>query len=115
MSRVDAVAPLKARDGEPAFAEPWQAQVMAVAAALVAAGHFSAATWSNALGAEIARANAAGQPDNAETYYQCALEALEHLLKAHDLTDATELATRKEAWIDAYEHTPHGQPVELKR
>lgn len=113
MNRVEAVAPLKARDGEPAFAEPWQAQVMAVAAALVAAGRFSAADWSNALGAEIARAEAAGRPDNAETYYRCALEALEHLAKAHDLTDSTALGVRKAAWIEAYEHTPHGKPVEL--
>jgi hypothetical protein len=25
-----------------------------------------------------------------------------------------ELRTRKEAWADAYRHTPHGRPVELR-
>jgi hypothetical protein len=25
------------------------------------------------------------------------------------------LAARKAAWIEAYEHTPHGEPVELKQ
>lgn len=109
------ITPLKCRDGEPAFAEPWQAQVMGVAAALVAAGRFTAADWSDTLGAEIVKANAAGAPDNAATYYQCALEALERLSKERSLTDADSLATRKAAWIEAYEHTPHGQPVVLDR
>jgi nitrile hydratase accessory protein len=113
LNRAD-IAPLKCRDGEPAFAEPWQAQVMAVASALVAAGRFTAAQWSDTLGAEIAKANAAGAPDNSATYYQCALEALEHLSKARALTNADALAARKAAWIEAYEHTPHGQPVELR-
>lgn len=106
--------PLVCRDGEPAFAEPWQAQVIAVASALVAAGRFSAAQWSETLGAEIARANAVGAADNADTYYRSALEALERLAQEQALTDAGSLAARKAAWIDAYEHTPHGQPVELK-
>lgn len=114
MNRAD-IAPLKCRDGEPAFAEPWQAQVMGVAAALVAAGRFSAAEWSDTLGAEIVKANTAGAPDNATTYYQCALEALERLSKERALTNADALAARKAAWIEAYEHTPHGQPVMLSR
>lgn len=113
LSRADP-APLKCRDDEAAFAEPWQAQVMAVASALVAAGRFTAAQWSETLGAEIAKANAAGAPDNAATYYQSALEALERLSKEQALTDAAQLSARKSAWIEAYEHTPHGQPVELK-
>jgi len=109
------LSPLKARDGEPIFAEPWQAQVIALAAALVAEGRFSAAQWSAALGAEIRRASQAGAPDTTATYYQCALDALERLAREQALTDATALAMRKAAWIEAYEHTPHGQPVELKR
>jgi nitrile hydratase accessory protein len=106
-------SPLFRRDDEPAFAEPWQAQVMAVAAALVAAGRFTAAQWSDTLGAEIARANAAAAPDNAGTYYHCALEALERLSKEQSLTNADALAARKAEWVEAYEHTPHGQPVTL--
>lgn len=109
------ISPLKARDGEPAFAEPWQAQVIALASALVTKGRFSAAEWSDTLGDEIRRANAGGAPDTASTYYQCALEALERLSKNHALTNDAQLAARKEAWIEAYEHTPHGQPVVLDR
>jgi hypothetical protein len=31
------------------------------------------------------------------------------------LANRTELVARKEAWADAYRHTPHGKPVELTR
>jgi hypothetical protein len=31
------------------------------------------------------------------------------------MTDIDSLLERKEAWADAYRHTPHGHPVELKR
>lgn len=114
MSAAD-LSPLKARDDEPAFAEPWQAQVIALAAALVAEGRFSAAQWSETLGEEIRRANRDGASDTTATYYRCALDALERLAQEQALTDASELTARKAAWIEAYEHTPHGQPVELKR
>jgi hypothetical protein len=32
---------------------------------------------------------------------------------AKGLTDALALKERKDAWADAYRHTPHGRPVEL--
>jgi len=41
------------------------------------------------------------------------LAALERLVTARKLTDGSELLKRKEAWIDAYRHTPHGKPVKL--
>jgi hypothetical protein len=31
------------------------------------------------------------------------------------LTDPFTLIARKEEWADAYRHTPHGKPVELRR
>lgn len=105
--------PLRARDGEPLFAEPWQAQIVALAAAMVTQGRFSAARWSDMLGAEIRHATAAGEPDNATTYYNCVLVALEGLVKESDFATADQLAERKARWIRAYENTPHGSPVEL--
>jgi hypothetical protein len=39
--------------------------------------------------------------------------ALERLVAAKGLTDPAALAARKEAWAEAYRHTPHGKPVEL--
>jgi nitrile hydratase accessory protein len=104
---------LRRRDGEPLFPEPWQAQVIALAANLVDRQLFTAAQWSQTLGEEIRRAAAAGEPDSTNGYYTCALRALERLTAVHGLVETRELAERKRAWIEAYENTPHGQPVVL--
>lgn len=104
---------LRKRDGEPLFAEPWQAECMALVARLVEQGRIGAGEWAAALGEEIRRAATAGAPDNAESYYAAALRALERLVIAGGLVGAEELAARKQAWTEAYESTPHGQSVKL--
>jgi nitrile hydratase accessory protein len=110
MAEKPGLAPLASRDGQPAFAEPWQAEVLALAFALTEQGVFSAAEWSEALGAELRRAEAAGAPE--DTYYAAALTALEQLTGAAGISEDT-LAARVEAWRQAYLRTPHGQPVVL--
>lgn len=109
----DAFAPLASRDGEPTFAEPWQAQVLALAFALAEQGTFSRARWSEALGAELRRAHASGAVDDQDTYYAAALAALERLVAAGDAVTSDALDCRVEAWRRAYLDTPHGRPVEL--
>src|SRR5262249_21528497 len=74
------IGPLKRRDDEPLFDEPWQAQVLAMADTLSRSGAFTATEWSEALGDELRRAEASAAPDNATTYYEAALRALERLL-----------------------------------
>lgn len=86
---------------------------MALAATLVEAKRFSAALWSQTLAEEIQQARAAGEPDSADGYYICALRALERLAKSKGLLGTVELAETKQAWIEAYENTPHGQLVSL--
>ena len=113
MPKTDAVLPLAGRDGEPHFEEPWQAQTLAVAAKLVDTGMIAGARWSEALGQEIRNASGRGEPDNARTYYVCALKALERLSGELDLVSAQELKEREQAWADAFLATPHGQPVVL--
>ena len=54
-----------------------------------------------------------GEPDDGSHYYHHWLAALERLVMAKGLTDRGALETRKQAWADAYRHTPHGKPVEL--
>ena len=105
----DALAPR-----ESAFDEPWQVQVLAMADACVAAGQFSAGDWATALGAALARAEAAGRPDDNATYYAAALEALEGLAASAGGISAEAQAQRKADWREAYLATPHGQPVMLK-
>lgn len=97
------------------FAEPWQAQALAAAMSLQEAGLVTPAEWSEALGAAIRRAQAAGDPDTGDTYYLHVLNAMETLLRDKQLIGTEELAARKRAWEAAYRATPHGQPVRLDR
>jgi nitrile hydratase accessory protein len=103
---------LSRRNSQP-FEEPWQAQALAIAQSLQDSGVITAAQWSQALGAAIARAQAAGDPDRGDTYYLHVLDALEHLLAENDLVSRDALQARKSEWEAAYRRTPHGQPVEL--
>ena len=109
----DPIGPLARRDGEPVFDEPWQAQALAAAYALAESGLFSRQAWSEALGAELRRAEEAGTPDTAETYYQAVVAALERLVTESGAASAEALAERRDAWRQAYLDTPHGQPVIL--
>jgi nitrile hydratase accessory protein len=97
----------------PVFAEPWQAQAFALAIKLSEQGHFTWKEWATALADEIRAAANRGEPDDGSRYYHHWLAALERLVTAKGLADSAALATRKEAWADAYRSTPHGVPVKL--
>jgi nitrile hydratase accessory protein len=102
------------RDAEgPVFREPWEAQAFAVALSLQEAGVFTWSEWATALGDEIARAQAAGDPDMGETYYHHWLAALERLVAEKGAADAATLARYRDAWARAADRTPHGHPIEL--
>lgn len=98
---------------EPPFAEPWQAGALALAEALVAAGHVSRTDWAEALGAEIAAAREAGGPEDGSNYYPCVLAAVERLVAERGLATPETLAARRDDWHRAYAETPHGAPVRL--
>ncbi len=97
----------------PVFREPWEAQVFALALSLHERGVFSWSEWTAALGQEIKRAQAAGDPDTGETYYHRWLVALERLVAAKGLADSETLTRTREAWRRASIRTPHGTPIEL--
>jgi nitrile hydratase accessory protein len=114
-SRLDALPPLPHDDAGPVFEEPWQAQAFALAVKLSEQGHFTWKEWATALAAEIRAAGERGEDDDGSRYYHHWLAALERLVAEKGLTDAAAMAARKEKWADAYRHTPHGKPVELRR
>jgi nitrile hydratase accessory protein len=99
---------------EPVFAEPWQAQAFALAVKLSEQGYFTWKEWSETLAAEIQAATAWSENDDGSKYYEYWLAALERLAVRKGLTDPAALLARKQAWAEAYRHTPHGKPVELK-
>jgi len=98
----------------PVFREPWEAQAFAMALALHARGLFTWPEWAATLGAEIKRAQAAGDPDTGETYYRHWLNALERLVAEKGVAGVEVLARYRDAWDRAADRTPHGQPIELR-
>ena len=105
--------PLVSVDGEPAFAEAWQAQALAIADTLVSTGMFSAGAWSDALGEALRQAEISGATDDQDTYYSCVLSALEELVARNSVVDQSAMAVKRKDWEEAYLSTPHGQPVKL--
>jgi nitrile hydratase accessory protein len=101
------------QDG-PVFAEPWQAQAFALAVELSGQGHFTWTEWAAALAAELKAATDRGEPDDGSRYYEYWLTALERLVGEKGLSNPAAMRERKDAWADAYRHTPHGKPVELR-
>jgi len=104
----------KEQDG-PVFAEPWEAQAFTLAVKLCEQGHFTWKEWAAVLGDELRAAAERGEPDDGSRYYHHWLATLERLVISKGLLEQGVLARRKDAWAEAYEQTPHGQPVELKR
>jgi nitrile hydratase accessory protein len=111
--QIAALPSLPRDQGGPVFAEPWQAQAFALALQLSAEGHFTWKEWAAAFAEELKIAAGRGEPDDSH-YYEHWLAALERLVVAKGLTDSGAIIARKEAWADAYRHTPHGRPVQLR-
>ena len=111
--KLTALPRLPRDEGGPVFAEPWQAQAFALAVKLSEHGHFTWKEWATALADELKVAASRGEPDDGSHYYEHWLAALERLVAAKGLSDLAAMLARKQAWAEAYRHTPHGKPVEL--
>ena len=96
-------------EGGAVFAEPWQAQVFALAVKLSEAGHFTWREWAETLAAELKAAADRGEPDDGTRYYAHWLAALERLVTTKGLIDSKALAERKDASADA--HRPRQRPA----
>ena len=107
------VIPFAQADGQPTFSEAWQAQVLAIVDTLIAEGPLTARDWSATFGEFLAAAQNKGKPDDMDTYYAAALQALESLLETHSVLTPEEVQQRRRQWEQAYLNTPHGSPVSL--
>ena len=110
---LNAVPGIPRNSDGPVFAEPWQAQAFAMAVTLNERGVFTWTEWAAALAAEIKSAQASGDPDLGDTYYNHWLAALEHLVAEKSIACETALETRKQQWDHAARSTPHGEPIVL--
>lgn len=95
---------------EASFEAPWQAQAFAIVIALHRRGLFTWAEWTEALGAELAAADA--RADGAD-YHVRWVTALERVLAARGVTAPDEITELAEAWARAARATPHGMPIAL--
>jgi nitrile hydratase accessory protein len=68
-------------NGSPVFKEPWEAKAFAMTLALHERGVFTWPQWAAALSQQIASAQAAGDADLGDTYYQHWLLTLESLVE----------------------------------
>jgi nitrile hydratase accessory protein len=113
---VTAITPLPLQphdDAGPVFAEPWQAQVFALTLELSHRGLFSWGEWTEILSQQIKAAQAAGDPDLGDTYYDHWAQALEKMIECKGVISVDVVDERTEAWRQAYLSTPHGEPIKL--
>ena len=104
MTPPESFPPPAGVDGEPLFAEPWQAKAFALTMHLHERGAFSWAEWTAALGRRCT---------GALPYFEAWTRALEDLLADRGLADPASVDRVAEAWHRAAEATPHGEPIRL--
>jgi nitrile hydratase accessory protein len=101
-------------EDRPIFREPWEAQAFAMALSLHQRGLFTWPEWAATLADEVKRAQAAGDPDTGDTYYQHWLNALERLVAEKGVADRATQTRYRDAWERAADATRHGDPIVLK-
>jgi len=106
--------PLQPHDDDgPVFREPWEAHTFALTVELSRLGLFTWPEWTETFSEEIKAAQAAGDPDLGDTYYEHWTRALEKLVIEKGRIEPADITARSEAWRRAYLNTPHGKPIEL--
>ncbi|KAJ54178.1 nitrile hydratase [Actibacterium mucosum KCTC 23349] len=98
---------------EPAFAEPWHAQLFALTVHLNETGLFDWPHWADRFSATLKRHGVARELNGGDDYFNAWLETLEAVLSEQSLADPAQVDRIRNAWEQAYMTTPHGAPVRL--
>lgn len=93
------------------FDEPWQAEVFALTTHLNESGLFTWPDWAARFGASLAASET--PVEGGHDYYTIWLDTLLQLLIDQGHASRDDINAMKAQWIDAYERTPHGEPVTL--
>ena len=93
------------------FDAPWQAEVFALTTHLNESGLFTWTEWASRFGANLAAAET--PVDGGDDYYTIWLDTLLALLIDQGHASEDDVNAMKAQWINAYERTPHGEPVTL--
>lgn len=100
---------------EPAFSQPWHAQLFAMTVHLNETGRFDWTEWAARFSTTLAAHGLHRDLDGGDDYFNAWLETLEGLLAEQGAADPAEASRMRDAWEAAYLSTPHGQPVRLDR
>ncbi len=98
-------------DDGPVFKEPWQARAFAMTLKLAEAEVFTWNEWCEALSGQIKQAQADGDPDLGDTYYQHWLGALEWLVVQKHVSNHAALTMAFEDWRTADHVRVHGEAL----
>ena len=104
------------RTGEPAFSEPWEASVFAIAVSLNQAGLFEWTEWVECFSKEIKQAEAAHGPNDhgGDHYYRTWFAALEKLVVTKKIFDSTAIDLKQKYFHDnpvPHDHNPRREPI----
>jgi len=99
---------------EPAFSEPWHAQLFALTVQLNEQGHFAWSDWAARFSETLKAHGLTKELDGGDDYFTAWLVTLEGLLAESGQASPEDAAAMKDAWRQAYLTTPHGAPVHLK-
>jgi nitrile hydratase accessory protein len=110
----EALSPLPQKQGEPVFQDSWEAEAYAIGNLLVKEGHLLSAEWMQRMAVAISAAQAAGDPDHGDTYYQHWCAALESFCFDRNWISPDLYQQQLALWAAAIANTPHGVPLALE-
>lgn len=93
------------------FESPWHGQAFALAVSLNEAGVFDWPEWTETFGANLDALRGDRELDGSDDYYTVWIETLEQILCAKGVVADGTLTEMKANWTEAFNTTPHGQPV----
>lgn len=114
LQQGEPLPPLPHKRGEPVFRDSWEAEAYAIGNLLVKDGRLSRAAWMELTAAAIGSAQAAGDPDSGDTYYQHWCAALEAYCQQKGWVSPEEYQQLLALWAQAIANTPHGVPLALE-
>jgi len=100
--------------GEPVFRDSWEAEAFAIGNILVKDERLSCKQWMDLMAAAIQTAQAAGDPDQGDTYYHHWCSALESFCFQMDWISPADYNELVDLWALAIANTPHGVSLSLE-
>jgi nitrile hydratase accessory protein len=97
-----------------AFRDVWEAKAFAMGNLLIKSGFISQKEWVDIFSEEILAAQAQGDPDRGNTYYNHWMNALERIVIERNVVDLTTLQENQALWDLAIRNTPHGVALSLE-